>query len=880
MFHYAQLLRLGLADTLLPDGSTAVNSQAAQQHIEQAMQQELLLNLPLQEPARTCLTVVNVGMPKSWVLAGDLHCAGLWGTAAASNSLQEAMQAYQKAVQLANLPPAFAGIGRLEERQGNEEAALSWYSKAAAKQYSAAELALAKLLAAAIKNDDSGTMVRAEKRAALLAAMKAAKHGLPRAKALAGTLKEDARKAAVLLQEAVEEDGHAECLLALALAYAHGVHGLPRDHAKGMQLLQQAALEEGWPEALDDLGNAYAGGFWGVTSDPGKALRMFEHAAHLGVQPAMYKAAGAHLAGAGTPASLSKAKLWAQRALDAAADAEAKRDAQITLQDVQGKMLQYGEDQWRATVQHSWESLQDGGAGRCVAEAVSNDPDFTERDRQRYMSFVMSVAQSACKQPPSDAAAGSADTSSSTGAAAPSNHQQQQQYPSSAELTKVLGGANSAEGNLRSRAAITAFFADLGSFQLAGELQRQAKSSELQRCCWDVIAGLDDWEGGIQALAAAYALYPKGMRLPGPDGLSILQAAARVYSKRHPGCGYGQIVHTFIEGNSRSLLWIAQELAGVILKVPQPVLRGFLLLTRSGWLCAPDTQDKWQGALDDAEAGLLLLPEHPELLFIRAWALKAVKYDTLAEHPAVLSSNSSSAQQQQLARRQQAAAEAVASYQRYLDAAPEVHRSKPAALYYLAFIPLNEGIAVGEPGMPIADVVNRSQTLYNTAKAAEAQLPQEWLPVKCAVHNLVPAYLELRRCMGGVALSSTTGGSSSNSSSNISSSSGSSAAAVTSRAQEGHSSGPSKDSSTTSSSSSMQAHAQDGAGSSDSKGKSSRSGSSSSSSSSTSKGCCAACGASGVKLRNCSGCKQVVYCNRECQAAHWKQHKKVCSRMQ
>lgn len=94
---------------------------------------------------------------------------------------------------------------------------------------------------------------------------------------------------------------------------------------------------------------------------------------------------------------------------------------------------------------------------------------------------------------------------------------------------------------------------------------------------------------------AAYALYPKGMRLPGPDGLSILQAAARVYSKRHPGCGYGQIVHTFIEGNSRSLQWIAQELAGVIPKVPQPVLQGFLLLARSGWLCAPDTQDKWQG---------------------------------------------------------------------------------------------------------------------------------------------------------------------------------------------------------------------------------------------------------------------------------------------
>lgn len=63
------------------------------------------------------------------------------------------------------------------------------------------------------------------------------------------------------------------------------------------------------------------------------------------------------------------------RALDAAADAEAKRDAHIMLQDVQGKMLQYGEEHWRATVQHSWESLQDGGAGvyrRCQQRVLGS----------------------------------------------------------------------------------------------------------------------------------------------------------------------------------------------------------------------------------------------------------------------------------------------------------------------------------------------------------------------------------------------------------------------------------------------------------------------------------------------------------------------------
>ncbi len=39
---------------------------------------------------------------------------------------------------------------------------------------------------------------------------------------------------------------------------------------------------------------------------------------------------------------------------------------------------------------------------------------------------------------------------------------------------------------------------------------------------------------------------------------------------------------------------------------------------------------------------------------------------------------------------------------------------------------------------------------------------------------------------------------------------------------------------------------------------------------------CSHCGKAAQNLKKCSGCRQVRYCNAECQRAHWPQHKKDC----
>jgi hypothetical protein len=41
---------------------------------------------------------------------------------------------------------------------------------------------------------------------------------------------------------------------------------------------------------------------------------------------------------------------------------------------------------------------------------------------------------------------------------------------------------------------------------------------------------------------------------------------------------------------------------------------------------------------------------------------------------------------------------------------------------------------------------------------------------------------------------------------------------------------------------------------------------------------CAACGAESRERRQCSRCRTVYYCNRECQKAHWNEHKAVCGK--
>lgn len=39
---------------------------------------------------------------------------------------------------------------------------------------------------------------------------------------------------------------------------------------------------------------------------------------------------------------------------------------------------------------------------------------------------------------------------------------------------------------------------------------------------------------------------------------------------------------------------------------------------------------------------------------------------------------------------------------------------------------------------------------------------------------------------------------------------------------------------------------------------------------------CAGCQATDKPLQKCAACSAVLYCGRECQRAHWRQHKQHC----
>jgi hypothetical protein len=65
----------------------------------------------------------------------------------------------------------------------------------------------------------------------------------------------------------------------------------------------------------------------------------------------------------GNQPSLSKARHWAQRALEAAPDVKAKTQAAKLLADVQEKLAQFSEDAWAAMLQTHWGCLTNSDVG-------------------------------------------------------------------------------------------------------------------------------------------------------------------------------------------------------------------------------------------------------------------------------------------------------------------------------------------------------------------------------------------------------------------------------------------------------------------------------------------------------------------------------------
>jgi tetratricopeptide (TPR) repeat protein len=246
MFNCAQLLRLGLAEELLADGMPAVAYQAAVRHLTSAMQQDLVIDVSTQLPPElqqeqpagngsVGTRCQNLGVAECHVLAGDMQRDGTWGVDPAS--LGQALATYTKAANASQQPhpAALVAIGKVKQMQGDNRDAIEWYRKAVWQEYSAGHLGVAALLAQDAESNWEGhpdwmaaEMTAVDKLAALDGALLAAKHGLPRAKALAATLEQDRRKAAALLLQAVEEDGHPQSLLLAAKGYGHGQYGLPK----------------------------------------------------------------------------------------------------------------------------------------------------------------------------------------------------------------------------------------------------------------------------------------------------------------------------------------------------------------------------------------------------------------------------------------------------------------------------------------------------------------------------------------------------------------------------------------------------------------------------------------------------------------------------
>jgi hypothetical protein len=72
--------------------------------------------------------------------------------------------------------------------------------------------------------------------------------------------------------------------------------------------------------------------------------------------------------GIGFKPSLSKARHWAQRALEAAPNAKKKAKAATLLADIQDKQAHFSDSAWAATVQAEFERMQDVGTGEALVD--------------------------------------------------------------------------------------------------------------------------------------------------------------------------------------------------------------------------------------------------------------------------------------------------------------------------------------------------------------------------------------------------------------------------------------------------------------------------------------------------------------------------------